>query len=127
MIKKYIHWMPPLLLMAVIFMLSSKPRFTATGEYVEDFFIFKTIHAGEYGYLALLMFNALYKTITQNLTKAIRLAGVLSISYAATDEFHQIFIPTRSGTPRDVLIDGVGIVIVLFLIQKQWSTLKKFM
>lgn len=111
--------------MVVIFMLSSRPRFTATGGYTEDFLIFKTLHACEYGYLALLMFNASYKTVARKLPHAIGLAGLLSMAYAATDELHQLFIPTRSGTLRDIFIDSIGIVVVLFIIHWQWPTLKK--
>ena len=79
----------------------------------------------EYGYLALLMFYAVYKTIVQNLERAIGLAGALSIIYATSDEFHQMFIATRSGTPRDIVIDGIGILIVLAFIYAKWPTLKK--
>ncbi len=116
MIKKIIYWAPPLIWMGIIFYLSSKPRFTATGEVLEDFLIFKTLHMGEYGLLALLIFNALYNTVTQNFYNAIRLSWVFSILYAATDEFHQIFIPTRSGTPRDIVIDALGITLVLYIV-----------
>lgn len=35
-------------------------------------------------------------------------ALLLSTAYAATDEFHQIFVPGRHGAVTDVLIDGWG-------------------
>ncbi|MBP9815737.1 VanZ family protein [Candidatus Woesebacteria bacterium] len=116
MIKKIIYWAPPLIWMGIIFYLSSKPQFTATGEILEDFLIFKTLHMAEYGLLALLLFNALYNTVTQNFYNAIRLSWVFSVLYGASDELHQIFIPTRGGTPRDVFIDALGITLVLYII-----------
>lgn len=116
--KKMLYWLPPLAWMAIIFYLSSQPRFTATGEPLEDFLIFKILHMCEYGLLAGLLFNALYNTFTHHVMSAIRLAGIISITYAASDELHQMYVPTRSGTVRDVLIDTVGILIVLYVIFK---------
>lgn len=43
------------------------------------------------------------------------LAFGLAVLYAATDEFHQLFVPGRSGQLRDVGIDGLGALLgVLF-------------
>jgi VanZ family protein len=36
------------------------------------------------------------------------LAGTIAVGYAITDEIHQTFVPTRNGSPVDVLIDAVG-------------------
>lgn len=36
-------------------------------------------------------------------------AWLIGTAYAATDEFHQLFVPDRAGTPTDVLIDSVGV------------------
>ncbi len=33
----------------------------------------------------------------------------LSLCYAASDEFHQLFVPGRGGSIRDVAIDAIGI------------------
>lgn len=41
-------------------------------------------------------------------TKNILLAMVLTILYALSDEFHQQFVPTRTGQLTDVLIDAVA-------------------
>ena len=34
---------------------------------------------------------------------------MLSLGYAASDEFHQLFVPGRGGSIRDVAIDAIGI------------------
>ncbi len=33
---------------------------------------------------------------------------------ASADEFHQTFIPSRTGSPRDVLLDCCGVIILEF-------------
>lgn len=35
----------------------------------------------------------------------------ISLAYACTDEFHQTFVHGRDGTPRDVVIDAIGMAI----------------
>ena len=43
---------------------------------------------------------------------AASLAGIL---IAALDEFHQLFVPGRGGTPQDVLLDYSGMVTGYFV------------
>jgi hypothetical protein len=38
------------------------------------------------------------------------LVFVITIFYGVSDEVHQLFVPGREGSVRDVLIDGVGIL-----------------
>ncbi|UYJ41604.1 MAG: VanZ family protein [Lachnospiraceae bacterium] len=33
---------------------------------------------------------------------------MIAVLYACTDEYHQLFVPGRSGQLRDVMIDAVG-------------------
>jgi len=42
--------------------------------------------------------------------------ATLSFLYAASDEFHQSFVPTRSASFKDVLIDTIGIVVFYIVI-----------
>lgn len=71
----------------------------------------KTAHVTEYLILAILMYNALYNFNINN----IKLAFLLSVIYSCTDEFHQLFVPGRTGRLVDVLIDSIGIIIGLYL------------
>ncbi len=67
----------------------------------------KLAHITEYAVLALLVFRALYAgplTVGRSLLGAI----VLSAAYAATDEFHQSFVASRTGAVSDVLLDTFG-------------------
>jgi VanZ family protein len=40
--------------------------------------------------------------------------------YAVSDEWHQSFVPTRVGTPWDVLIDAAGAALGLSLAGLWW-------
>lgn len=44
-----------------------------------------------------------------------RITSLFCILYASMDEIHQVFVPERSGQFRDVIIDGIGIGIGIFL------------
>lgn len=44
----------------------------------------------------------------QDRRRCLRTAFVLTVLYACTDEFHQLFVPGRAGRVTDVLIDSLG-------------------
>jgi VanZ family protein len=49
----------------------------------------------------------------------------LAVTYAASDEVHQLFVRGRHGSPIDVGIDAVGALIGLGLLRsklRRWST-----
>ena len=97
-------WLPPLIYMAVIFYLSSQsaplPAVTAV---VWD----KVLHLFEYAALAALFGRAL---LGEGLGWAASfvVAALLAAAYGATDEYHQLFVPLRSGELRDWLVDVLG-------------------
>lgn len=74
----------------------------------------KTAHAAEYAMLAGLVLGAVTVSIIR--WKNVLIAISVSVLYAATDEFHQLFVPARSGQVKDVLIDGCGAVIGTLII-----------
>ena len=83
----------------------------------------KTAHATEYAVLAGLVLGAVTKGLVR--WKNILISICVTVLYAATDEFHQLFVPGRSGRITDVLIDGCGAVagtiiiwIILIIIRK---------
>lgn len=87
------------------------------------FLIRKAAHMSEYALLLLLLFYGFKKTITTKHILSISLA--LTFTYACTDEFHQLFIPGRSGQFKDVLIDTTGgliMLLIIYLWQKKKST-----
>jgi VanZ family protein len=77
----------------------------------------KCAHLAEYAVLALLLWRALRKRPQPDVPawrwSEAGLALALVALYAASDEFHQTFIPSREGCVRDVLIDTAGGAIAL--------------
>lgn len=101
----------------------------------------KCAHASEYGLLGMLMLAHLNtyripKTVTVPTEKAgesgwgtslrirVLLAEALCVLYAATDEFHQLFVEGRSGQFTDVCIDGAGALlgILIMTIVSYWRS-----
>src|SRR5205823_2226969 len=77
-----------------------------------QFVVRKMAHVSEYAVLALLIFRALV-----NMTRRARFAGAVLITllisgaFAASDEFHQSFVASRTSSVRDVLIDVTGAIL----------------
>jgi len=71
----------------------------------------KCAHLTEYAILAALMFRALRR----HWAGAFWPAFFFSAIYAASDEFHQSFVASRTASPYDVMIDCVGVVIGLMI------------
>ena len=71
------------------------------------FIVRKAAHFTLYCILGVLIYSAVrHHTPTKKQAVAISIGAVLS--YALLDEFHQLFVPGRSGEVRDVLIDTVA-------------------
>jgi VanZ family protein len=128
------YWLPVLIWMAVIFSASADPQsyqhsariFGLFGpllhwlfpqmspaeiDYLHHLFR-KCCHLTEYAVLALLLWRALRQPVRNDPRpwnrREARLTLLIVMSYAATDEFHQIFVPARTPLVSDVLIDTAG-------------------
>jgi VanZ family protein len=104
-IRRLDPWLPPLLLMAVIFFLSAQPSLD-TGLGLLDTIGRKLAHFAEFGVLALLWWRALRTHMPDE--RAIAGAFALAAAYAATDEYHQGFVEGRTASPLDWAIDAAG-------------------
>ena len=130
------YWLPLLIWMAVIFSASADAQSTQrTSRFLEPFLrwawpeisaegieavrwcVRKAAHIVEYAILAWLWWRALRRPVRGDARPwSWRVAGfaLLAVAlYAATDEWHQSFVPNRTGTVRDVLIDTMGGVVGL--------------
>lgn len=124
------YWLPVVAWMLMIFIASTElmsaqhtsrfiapllrwlnPEISVEGIRAVQFAIRKMAHVTEYAILAALLLRAFYGGIRaigwRHAGGALLIAG----TYAAFDEYHQSFIPTRTGSPHDVLIDIAGAVI----------------
>ena len=98
-------WLPPLLLMAVIFVLSAQPSLNS-GLGTIDTVGRKFVHFGEFALLTALWWRALTTRMAPRL--ALTAALLISVAYAGTDELHQHFVSGRHTSPIDWLIDTAG-------------------
>jgi VanZ family protein len=88
-----------------------------------QFFVRKVGHVSEYAILAMLLWRGLRRGTRWQMTMStlrLRSELVLFIAvsflcaiFAASDEFHQSFVPTRTASPVDVVIDIIGALIGL--------------
>ena len=102
--RRVFLWAPPLVYMAVIFGVSSQPNpMPALTVHVWD----KLLHSLEYGGLALLFCRALRGEGAGWAAAAVG-AVLLTSGYGATDEYHQLFVPTRSSDVHDWIADTIG-------------------
>ena len=81
-----------------------------------EFFLRKAAHVSEYAVLAMLFYRAFVHTVFQS-RRALS-AGIALLScaaYAASDEFHQTFVPSRTASLRDVMIDVCGATLAIIV------------
>jgi VanZ family protein len=72
----------------------------------------KCAHLTEYAILASLLWRA-FNAGQRRFWRAVIGALAIATVYASLDEFHQSFIPSRTGAVEDVLIDCIGAMLGL--------------
>ena len=133
------YWLPVLLWMVLIFSASSDnqsyehssrlvepllrwlfPHLSEDRIHLLHELLRKCAHLTEYAALALLLRRAVHHTAKNPAPgwnrREIRLTLLIVMLYAATDEFHQQFVPTRTSLVSDVFIDTAGGAAGLFLL-----------
>lgn len=102
-------WIPVALWMGLIFYGSSLP-----GSDIPSIFPFQDIvyHCIIYAVLGFLCARAFARSASHAPRPHVIVAAVLiGVLYGFSDEFHQTFVPYRTASAIDVLVDGVGAVI----------------
>lgn len=141
------YWLPVVLWAAVIFFASSDAGSSGrTSRFIRPLLLWlnpelgdaainavlyvvrKASHVMEYAILAALLWRAMRSG--QERTRAgwdwrlaARVFGLV-VAYAASDELHQLFVPTREGRIRDVLYDSSGAAAALLLLWV-WDALRR--
>jgi VanZ family protein len=85
-------------------------------------FLRKSAHVGEYFILGLLLFRAIRAPKQGWRFRWACIAILLAAIYAASDEFHQIFVPSRGPAVADVLLDTAGAIAAQFAV---WLILRR--
>jgi VanZ family protein len=109
-------WLPPFIWMGVIFLLSSRPDLPSLPFGTPNL---QNIvgHLFEYGVLAYLLARAFNRL--SSVGHAHLWAMALVMVYAASDEWHQTFVPGRHGDLLDWLVDVTAALLVLSL--RHWA------
>ena len=121
------YWLPPLGWMAVIWGLSTNigsadntaglfvwlvsrlfPWATPAQIAFSHGLLRKLGHLTEYAILAALWFRALYSERRLQSAPSAWTALAVSVAWAGADELHQTFVPSRTASPLDVLLDATG-------------------
>ena len=120
--KKLKYFIPALIWMIFIFIMSHTNGNDSSNQsnFIAEI-IRKAAHMSEYAILLLLLYYALSNVISKH---TLSLSLLVTFIYACSDEFHQLFIPGRSGQFKDVLIDTSGALIMLMIIFL-WQRKKK--
>ena len=130
------YWLPLLIWLGVIFVGSTsamstahtsryiipvllwlKPGMTPQTIWVIIVFIRKSVHVIEYAVLALLLWRAL-RSLPILRPKTLMVFGAVLLgcaTLAASDEFHQVFVKSRTPSVRDVFLDVTGALLGLLI------------
>jgi VanZ family protein len=111
------RWLPAVLVMVVIFLFSAQPSSNLPDFDWLDRLVKKGGHMIGYALVALSYWRGLgYRREKR------WLAWILALAYAASDEFHQSFVPGRSPSIVDILIfDNLGALVSLWIAGKYWK------
>jgi VanZ family protein len=131
------YWLPLLIWLGVIFVNSSssmsaehtsrhivpvllwlKPGMSSQAIWIILVFVRKSAHVIEYTVLALLLWRAL-RSVSLLRTETVMVFGAAllgSALFAASDEFHQIFVQSRTPSVHDVFLDVAGALLGLLIV-----------
>jgi|SRR5919108_600156 VanZ family protein len=103
--------------LVVPFLLWLKPGMSPRTIWVILVVIRKCAHVTEYAVLALLLWRAL-RSVSGLRTRTLMAFGAVVLGcalFAASDEFHQTFIKSRTPSVRDVFLDIAGAILGLLI------------
>lgn len=117
------YWLPPFLWMGLLFTLSGQPDLPSPTEpgSLADTLFWKSLHLAEYAVLTGLLWRAFARGVSSKIEPS-AWSFAISFLFAASDEFHQTFVPGREGTFVDVVIDSVGAMLALWAIWRLRKT-----
>lgn len=109
-VSRRLRWAAVGIWMGLIFLMSAQQSLPSLPDGTFDFLSKKAAHFGTYAVLSSLIWWAIAPA-----RLAYPLAWALATLYALSDEWHQSFVPGRSPSLRDVLIDAAGAATALLI------------
>jgi len=97
----FLYWLDPRMPIATVMLIMTLVR--------------KLGHVTEYAVLAVLLWRAFRGPKTNRIWLAFGVAWGVCALFAASDEFHQSFVPSRTASAHDVMIDICGALIGLLI------------
>ena len=143
---RYFAWLPAIVIGAAIFYFSAQPADVSTEvsdgvttmllRIAEQFGLLelspdlvkemceklatpvrKAAHVTEYMILhGAVLFGLYYGNEEMRGMRWLKWAFAMTVFYAATDEFHQLFVPGRAGRVIDVWIDSLGVSVITWIL-----------
>jgi VanZ family protein len=111
-------WLLAVAWMGVIFLLSAQPDLAFAPEAWKIEPVSLAAHFIEYMILAALLWQAVSRSGARG-RRALAVAFALTVLYALSDEFHQMFVPGRVADVRDVLTDVTGALVALAILGRR--------
>ncbi len=105
LVQSIVRWVLP----------SLADRFSLVAMDRVDWNIRKMAHITEYAVLAVLAFRAVAFGQTAFRSRNVILPFLIAVAYAASDEYHQSFSPSRGAAAADVTFDTFGVTVGLVL------------
>ena len=105
--RRWLQWVPAIAVMAVIFVLSAQSGLKVSEDAAVDKPFRITGHLLAFGTLAATFLLALSWPRRPRLRDALVAFG-LTVLYGLSDEWHQSFVPDRTGRLDDVVTDAIG-------------------
>jgi VanZ family protein len=109
--------LPALCWAVLIFVMSAQSELPGLRSSLLDLLLKKGSHFAEYFVLAVLLHHALGPRFPWGARARYVVAWSIAVLYAATDEFHQSFVPGRTPSHLDVMIDASGAILGLVCCQ----------
>jgi len=107
------YWVPLYVYAGLIFYLSSAPR---TLPDIGIPFLDKILHICEYAVFGLIASRAFRNSSRKMLFENFKIFAILvSIMYGISDEFHQALVPGRQFSVFDMIADGIGGALGVFV------------
>lgn len=111
----YGYYIPVLLWMGIIFILSDQEGLGGSGWHISITLLLerKLAHVAEYAVLTGLLLRLLRAHFPKDILVPFMTAFLIAGLFAFSDEWHQTFVVGREGKLSDVMIDATGMVVAL--------------